>query len=80
MASFAARNIPLGIFFHLRPPVGLEECALHLPCSRVSSGRDVVLVVEHSFTDCENQIWLITTDWEVTRVPIGIYSLYIPPP
>ena len=49
LADFAACHILFGIILHIVPPVAFKECALHLPCTRVSCGRDRVFMGEHSF-------------------------------
>src|ERR1700720_1436098 len=50
LAHLAPTGITLSILYHVDPPVGLQESALHLPCTRVSSSREVVLMAQNTLS------------------------------
>ena len=43
-------GIMLSIFYHDSPPVGFQESALHLPRTRMSSSREVVLMAQNTLS------------------------------
>ena len=71
LACLAPTDIMLSIFYHVNPPVGLQESALHLPCTRVSSSREVVLMAQNT---------LLYLCWHPSDAAISPQSSAVPCP
>ena len=57
LAGLTSTDITVHILCHVHPPVGLQESALHLPRTRVSSSREVVIRLGLTITFIESDMF-----------------------
>src|ERR1700730_16163271 len=56
LAGLTSTDITVHILCHVHPPVGLQESALHLPRTRVSSSREVVIRLGLTITQLNRKV------------------------